>query len=170
MVYILGSDHYLQGYALGDPEDVREIELNSKHNFYAIVEEIVGTHKIEFIGEECKVGQKTIPRAIAKEVGCKYAEVDMPAIEREKRGIASDYERREDEKSRGYALREDYMLERIYTESNVGARKLIVCGALHIESLARGCKMRGDEVTTRDVTKEAWLATAYQERFRILLG
>ena len=170
MVYILGSDHYLQDYQLGDPEDVRKIEFDLKHKFYLIVEEIVGTHKIEFIGEECKVGQNTIPRAIAKEVCCKYAEVDMSAIEREKRGIARDYESREDEKARGCALREDYMVGRIYAESNVEARKLIVCGALHIESLAKGCQMRGDDVATRDLTKEAWLAAAYQERFRILLG
>lgn len=170
MVYILGSDHYLQDYELGDPEDVRQIELNLKNGFYAIVEEIVSTHRIEFVGEECKVGQNTIPRAIAKEVGCKYAEVDMTATEREKRGIARDYERREEEKARGYALREDYMLERIYSESNVGARKLIVRGALPLECLARGCQTRGDEVTTRDLTKEAWLVADYRERFRILLG
>lgn len=95
MVYLLGCDHYLQEYNLGESNaEVRQIEHDLKNTFYSVIERIVQTHKIDFVGEECKPTQATIARAVAIELGCSYAEIDMPAAERERNEIAKDYQRR----------------------------------------------------------------------------
>ena len=93
----------------------------------------------------------------------------MPSEEREKNDIAKDYQRRQGEEIRGYALREEYMLSRVYSESTLGQRKLIVCGALHTEGLAKKFRERREEVTVRDVTREEWCTIGLQKRLQMLL-
>jgi hypothetical protein len=158
MVYILGCDHYLQDYDLQDyTQEIRKVERALKERFYSIIEEIIRAQTITFVGEECKPAQETIPRALAAELGCKYVEIDMASEEREKRGIAKNYdELGNDEQKRCYELREDYMVERTYVESTVEAPKLIVCGALHIDGLARRFREREEEVVTRNLLTKKW--------------
>src|SRR5579859_4275382 len=159
MVYLLGCDHYLQEYERTEPEDsLWKSEYAAKETFYEIGKEIIKAERIQFVGEECRQDQKTIPRALAAELGCSYAEVDMPLEHREKRGIARNYlELGDQERDRVYAMREEYMVGRIYSESAVETRKLIVCGAEHVEGLETRFRASGEEVTTRDLTKEDWV-------------
>jgi len=167
MVHILGCDHYLQEYDLQDyTEEIRKIERELKERFYLITEEIIRTQAITFIGEECKPAQRTIPRALAAEHRCKYAEIDMNSEERERRGIAKNYDDLgDDEQRRCWGLREDYMVERTYAESTVEAAKLIVCGALHIDGLERRFRER-EEVTTRNLLAEKWCVLPFERMMR----
>jgi hypothetical protein len=168
MLHVLGCDHYLQGYDLQDWQDeIRKIEHELKGKFYAVTEEIIRAYAIKFVGEECKPAQDTIPRRLAAELGCKYAEIDMSMAERERNGIARNYEKLgEEEQKRCNALREEYMVERTYAESTLDASKLIVCGALHVEGLSNRFRERGEQVTSRNVLKEAWCVLPFERMMR----
>ena len=168
MLHILGCDHYLQEYELQDcQEEIRKIEHELKKKFYSVIEEIIGGHAISFVGEECKPAQKTIPRELASERGCKYAEIDMSLTERERKGIPKNYEKLgNEEQRRCNALREEYMVDRTYSESTPEESKLIVCGALHIEGLASLFHKREKEVVTRNVLSEDWCDLPWDRMMR----
>ena len=148
----------MQEYDLQDyTEEIRKIERELKERFYLITEEIIRTQAITFIGEECKPAQRTIPRALAAEHRCKYAEIDMNSRQREEYRIPKNYEKLgNDEQRRCNALREEHMVERTYSESTVETAKLIVCGALHLEALARRFREREPQVIVRNVLNEKW--------------
>jgi hypothetical protein len=168
MVHILGCDHYLQEYELQDcQEEIRKIEHDLKKKFYSVIESIICDHAINFVGEECKPAQKTIPRELAAERGCKYAEIDMSSAERERKGITKNYEKLgNEEQKRCNALREAYMVERVYSESTPEESKLIVCGALHIEGLASIFRKREREVIIRNVLSEEWCDLPWEKMMR----
>jgi len=168
MVCILGCDHYLQEYDLQDwQEEIRKIEHELKGKFYSVTEEIIRNQAIRFIGEECKPAQNTIPRKLAVELGCKYAEIDMSSEERERKGIPKNNERPgSDEQKRCNTLREEYMVERTYRESTLETSKLIVCGALHIDGLANRFRERGEEVATRNLLNEGWCDLPWDKLMR----
>ena len=168
MVYILGCDHYLQEYELQDFQDeIRKIEHELKGKFYALTEEVIRTHCVKFVGEECKPGQDTIPRRLCAELGCKYAEIDMNSEEREKHGIPKNYEKLgNDEQQKCNALREKFMVQRTYSESTVEATRLIVCGALHIEGLAEQFREREPRVIVRSVLNETWWDPPWERMMR----
>lgn len=172
MVYLLGCDHYLQGY--DRTESVDELwaeERKTKERFYELIKNIVESERIQFIGEECRQGQKTIPRVLSTELCCRYAEIDMPVQERDRRGIARDYQSLgEEERTRVYNIREEYMVQKVYSESNVGARKLIVCGAEHLERLAARFGQSGEQLTARDLTKDDWVLAIYKKKDEFILG
>jgi len=172
MVYVLGCDHYLQEYDRTEPDDsLWESECAAKRRFYEIAKGIIEAERIQFVGEECRPDQKTIPRALAAEVRCSYAEIDMAPGDREKRGIARNYQEMGDhERDRVYAIREDHMVERVYSESTVEMRKLLVCGAEHIKGLLTRLVEHGEEPVLRDLTKEDWVLEIYKKKEEFLLG
>jgi hypothetical protein len=158
MIFLLGCDHYLQNYDLEDlMDEVQKIEHALKEKFYEIVKDIIKTQGIHFVGEECRPQQRTIPRALAEELGCTYSEIDMPTAERERLGIRPYHEDMESAiKARFNDLRESHMVDRIYASSNVEMRKLLVCGALHLNGLVRRLREREQDMIVRDITKEEW--------------
>jgi hypothetical protein len=172
MVYLLGCDHYLQEYDRTESVDeLWAVERQTKERFYELTKDAMESERIQFIGEECKRNQKTIPRTLATELHCSYAEIDMPVDERARRGIARDYQTLgEEERTRVYNIREDYMVQRVYSESNVGFRKLIVCGAEHLKGLEARFRQVGEQLTTRDLTKEDWVLAIYKKKEEFLLG
>jgi len=168
MVYVLGCDHYLQEYELQDwQEEIRKVEQELKGKFYSLTEEVMRAYAITFVGEECKPAQDTIPRRLATEIGCKYAEIDMGTAERESNGIPRDYEKLgAEEQARCNALREEYMVKRTYSESTVEEAKLIVCGARHIEALASRFRDREREVIMRNALNEKWWDPPWERLMR----
>ena len=111
-----------------------------------------------FVGEECKPGQKTIARVLAAEPQCSDPEIDMPIEERDRRGIARDYQKLgEEERSRVYNVREEFMVQRVYSESSVDTRKLIVCGAGQLKGLKSRFLRIVKQVSKRDLTTEDWV-------------
>jgi len=172
MVFVLGCDHYLQECDLTESnEEVCKIERRTKGRFYELVKEIVSGEEIQFIGEECKPSQKTIPRALATEFKATMPKLICPFEERQKRGIERNYQALgEQERNRVYAIREEYMVERIYSESTLGMHKLIVCGADHIKGLQARLAEHGETLTARDLTKEDWVLEIYRRKEEQLLG
>ena len=170
MVYLLGCDHYLQEYDLTEPdEEVRTVECTTKKRFYDLTSEIMQREGIQFVGEECKPGQRTIPRVVASECACSYTEIDMPLQERERRGIPRNYQGLgEPERVRGYAMREDFMVERTYSQSTVDTNKLIVCGGEHLKGLETRFAQRGETVVTRNLTSEEWVVEVHKKRLEKL--
>ena len=80
----------------------------------------------------------------------------MMIVERRKRDIPDNYqELGSAERTRGFAIREDHMVKRVYEESTVDALKLIVCGSEHLSGLDARFSSRGEDVMIRDLTKEA---------------
>ncbi|MGA2387385.1 MAG: hypothetical protein ABSF97_00365 [Candidatus Sulfotelmatobacter sp.] len=172
MVYLLGCDHYLQEYECTESiDDLWAVERKTKEQFYELTKNVIESEHIQFVGEECKHDQKTIPRVLAAELGCGYAEIDMTVEERDNRGIARDYQSlSEDVRTNVYKIREDYMVQRVYSESNIGFRKLIVCGAEHLKGLEARFRQGREQVTKRDLTKEDWVLAIYKKKEEFLLG
>ena len=172
MVYLLGCDHYLQEYDRTESiDELWAVERKTKERFYELTKNVIESERIQFVGEECKCGQQTIPRVLAAELGCSYAEIDMPVQERDRRGIARDYQRLgEEERTRVYSIREEYMVQRVYSESNVGMHKLVVCGAEHLNGLESLFLQSGEQVSTHDLTKEDWVLEIYKKKEEFLLG
>ena len=172
MVYLLGCDHYLQEYGRTESlDELWAVEFKAKEQFYELIKNVIGSERIQFVGEECKRGQKTIPRVLATELRCSYAEIDMPVEERDRRGIARDYQRLgEEERSRVYNIREGHMVQRVYSESNVDIHKLIICGAEHLKGLESHFSRRGEDVSKRDLTEEDWVREIYKKKEEFLLG
>jgi hypothetical protein len=166
MVYILGCDHYVQHYDLTElDEEIRQIEHEVKNKFYELIKEIIQSQKIQFIGEECSPGQKTIPGTLAAELGCAYCEIDMAVAEREVVGIERNYQSLGDkERNRGYSLREDHMVRKTYLESTVDARKLIVCGAEHLKALKKKFWQYEETVEIRDILTENLSGPVYKRK------
>ena len=152
-------------------DELWTVERETKERFYELTKSVIESERIQFVGEECKKGQKTIPRVLATELGCRYAEIDMPEEERDRRGIPRDYQSQgEDERTRVYNLREDHMVQRVYSESGNSLRKLIVCGAEHLKGLEARFRAGKEEVTIRDLTKEDWVLEIYKKKEEFLLG
>jgi hypothetical protein len=172
MIYLLGCDHYLQEYERTESiDDLWAMERKTKEQFYDLTKHVIESERIDFVGEECKHDQKTIPRALATELGRRYAEIDMPVEERDRRGIARDYQSLgEDVRTSVYNMREDHMVQRVYLESSISLRKLIVCGAEHLKGLEARFKQEGEHLTTRDLTKEDWVLEIYKRKEEFLLG
>jgi pheromone shutdown protein TraB len=171
MVYLLGCDHYLQEYDRTESiDELWAVERETKEQFYELAKNLIESERIQFVGEECRQGQKTIPRVLATELSHSYAEIDMSLEERDSRGIARDYQTlSEEERTQGYKLREDYMVQRVYSESGASLRKLIVCGAEHLNGLEARFRERREEVTTRDLTKEDWVLAIYRKKEEFIL-
>jgi hypothetical protein len=172
MVYLLGCDHYLQEYDRTESlDELWKVERETKEQFYELTKNVIESEGIQFVGEECKKGQKTIPRILATELGCRYAEIDMPIEERDRRGIPRDYQSLGEEvRTSVYNLRENHMLQRVYSESNIGERKLIVCGAEHLKGLEARLRQSEGQLTKRDLTREDWVLLIYKRKEEFLLG
>ncbi len=172
MVYLLWCDHYLQEYDRTEPvEELWANERKTKEQFYELVKDVIKSERIRFIGEECNAGQRTIPRVLATELHCDYAEIDMPVEERDEKGIARHYQAMgREERTRVYNIREDYMVQRVYSHSRVDARKLIVCGAEHLKGLEARFRQEGEDVTARDLTKEDWFLEICRKKNEFVLN
>lgn len=152
-------------------DDLWAVERKTKEQFYELIKSVLESEQIDFVGEECKHNQKTIPRVLATELGSRYAEIDMPVEERDSRGIPRDYQSLgEDVRMSVYNVREDYMEQRVYSESSLGSRKLIVCGAEHLRGLEARFRQRGEQVSARDLTKEDWVLEIYKKKEEFLFG
>ena len=156
MVFLLGCNHYLQYYDLMETEgQLKNLEFQTRESFYELLQKIIQSRKIRFVGEECWPQTKTIARVLAFELSCHYAEIDMMIVERQRWGIPDNYqELGSKERDRGFAIREDHMVKRTYEGSTVDTQKLIVCGAEHLNGLGARFSSHGEDVTTRDLTKE----------------
>jgi hypothetical protein len=156
MVFLLGCNHYLQYYDLMETEEqLKKLEFQTKESFYELLQEIIQRRKIIFVGEECWPQAKTIAGVLASELSCHYAEIDMMIVQRRRRGVPDKYqELGSEERARCFAIREDYMVKRTYEESTADTQKLIVCGAEHLNGLEVQFSSHGEDVTTRDLTKE----------------
>lgn len=132
MIHIIGADHYLQPYGLKEWSDKSRLrEKAMKAMFYSILREAIQSNGVRFVGEECKPNERTIPRAVAEERNCAYAEIDMPIAQRREAGIPDNYQSLGDEmRQRAYEIREQYVVARsIQSPEN---HKLIICGREHI--------------------------------------
>ena len=161
MVYLLGCDHYLQAYELGEfMQECRDIQLTLKRKFYDLLRDIVVTNEIDFIGEECRTGVRTIAGVIAEECRRPYAVIDMPVEARRQAGIPDDYEERgSGARMNGYIVREEWMFNRcLGYQAN---RRLVVCGSEHVDRLANRFREIGEDVFMRIVNQEGWFDPPY---------
>jgi hypothetical protein len=113
--------------------------------------------------------QKTIPRVLASEVDCDYDEIDIALEEREKRGIARNYqELGEQERDRVYAVREEYMVENLFRvdDRNAQVNRL---RSKHVKGMQPRRTEHGERLTARDLTKEDWVLEIYREKEELLL-
>jgi len=160
-VFIIGLDHSMQGYDLEQSNEAeKRLEYSVKEQTYSYVEKSIKDLGIMFIGEECHTGKKTIARVLAQELGCHYAEIDMPMEQRREAGIPDDYEKQGGAvRSRGFDIRERHMISTTYSACSLTGPKLIVVGAEHIPGLKEKFASRGETVDAKDLRTEPWYRT-----------
>jgi hypothetical protein len=163
-VHVWGIDHYFQNYELKEwMDECRKIEVDIKGRFYKELETAIGEEKISVIAEECKKDEKTIPRALACEQKCEFREIDMPLDVRRANGIPDDYEQRGDEeKLRGYLVREQHMFAKAVENLTADTNLLVVCGTEHMQRIADTFSQAGHEVVIRNVATESWFDPPYR--------
>lgn len=166
MVFLLGCNHYLQYYDLMEVEEqLKKLEFQTRERLYELMQKLMQSREISFIGEECWPQTKTTASVLASELSCHYAEIDMLIAERRRRGILDNYkELGPPERDRGFAIREDHMVKRVYEESTVDAQKLIVCGAEHLAGLEVRFLSHCEDVMMRDLTKEELFMAIVREK------
>lgn len=165
MVQIVGVDHWLQEwelwtrreYIMGEPsQEELKYRHASKSRFYDLLESLIAKEDIALIAEECREGQDTIPKHLATETELRHVEIDMTSKQREEAGISKEYEEADDTKSRGYALREDWMAKTTVEALNPDQNVLVICGAVHCSGLQERFEANEFEVLVLDVSKEPW--------------
>ncbi|HVP43058.1 MAG TPA: hypothetical protein VMS96_06475 [Terriglobales bacterium] len=167
-VFVVGLDHWLQPYDLQEyADDARREERKIKGQFYEFLDDLIKKEKISFVGEECRPGEKTIPRELARENRCEYGEIDMPQDLRRAANIPEDYEQHQGAvRDRGISLREDYMVKRFRELKTMDGPGLVICGAEHIPGLEKLLACNGDKVFTTDVRAAAWYDTILNKFLR----
>ena len=116
---------------------------------------------VQSIGEETKHGTESIAQRLAKQLGRRYANIEMHLTERQAKDIPAGYADEgtpfpPKEIAKRHKAREEYMFEKT-SELFGGAESiLILCGREHAEALARLFRNAGHTVDTYDVNEESW--------------
>lgn len=172
MVYILGCDHWLQEPENNEPQKpgtfgelFQEIDRSPKARkqrqlFSNLIEEIICSNSIEFVGEETNQGLQTPARNSAEKYHCLYSNIEMPPDVKRQNGIPEDYQNPEkyprEQLEAWYRLRERYMFDEVRKQRGERTRSLVVCGALHMRPLAELFSKGDETVRLQDVTEAEW--------------
>jgi len=119
------------------------------------------------ICEEIEHGCNTFSRDLAGRQG-RYANVDMPVAERDRRGIPQGYSDpgasyTPEQVEKWHCAREQFMVERLIAEQqDKHEATLFICGRLHGERLAAILRARGLEVAVIDLADQDCFSDSWE--------
>jgi hypothetical protein len=161
-VLVIGLNHQIQVDAIRSigPE-IEQLEREQKDGFAKGLHQVIQREKIQFVGEEGEHGVQLIAERVARQLGCKHANIEMTLVDRGKRGIPPDYlnPRRpytKEQRDKWTAEREEHMVQTAISGAGTSDRILILCGRDHTDSIATRFRNLGHEVETRDLSSEDW--------------
>jgi len=134
LVVIVGIDHELQtpGQSLITSGPLPLAEQSDKARFAQVLAEIAHSRSVAIVAEEQLSPRPTIPRSVALDLKLRHEYVDMPADEREARGIPRDYTIAPglaDAVVQSYhSQREAYWVDRLEACAQPGDSCILVCG------------------------------------------
>jgi hypothetical protein len=152
--------------AIGD--EIVRLEAAQKVSFANTLERLIKARRAQFVGEEAKHGDEAVASLVAHDMGARYANIEMPPVERERRGIPTDYtnERRPystEQRADWNREREDHMVKTALAEAGDAESILILCGREHTDSLALRFQQAGHDVERYDVNQEDWYVENWLE-------
>jgi hypothetical protein len=159
---IVGLNHTIQPREIRSwGDDIERLETAQKEEFGKTLSEIIQKRQVEFVGEEAEHGAESIAAFAAHSLGARYANIDMPADERYRRGIPRDYTNKVRPYSAGQRAewnreREGYMVETALAGAGEADSILILCGREHTDSIAARFRHAGHTVETYDLNRETW--------------
>lgn len=161
-VFVVGLNHQIQQRTIRSyGEEIVRLETDQKVQFANVLERIIRERHVQFVGEEAEHGVEAIAGRVASDLGSRYANIEMPPAERERRSIPRDYTKKDSPYSAEQKLvwqrqREDHMFERAFAEAGEAESVLILCGREHTEPLAERFRQAGHSVEQYDVNREGW--------------
>jgi hypothetical protein len=171
---ILGLNHQIQPSVVrSGGEDIERLEREQKDRFTDLLRGLIESRGVQFIGEEAEHGVISIADLVARERGCRYANIEMSPDERQRRKIPVDYSRPQspyspEQRARWQREREEYMVMTALAMAGDARSLLILCGREHTDSLAVLFRKAGREAKTSDLNKEPWYIENWLEH--ILYG
>jgi hypothetical protein len=176
MVTIIGCDHIYQRKGqrcFGDPGLVA-FEADQKHRFSEVIAEQQELRRATLICEEIDHGCDAFARDLAGTRGARYANVDMPVAEREKRGIPQGYGEpgapyTPEQVERWHSEREQFMVEHLLAQQQDKCEPtLFICGRFHGERLATILRDCGVGVEVIDLADYEWFSDAWEVDYPFL--
>ena len=160
---ILGIAHELQHWVDQSQRSRFALRLRYQSELLAIA----AVYRLRVCCEESRIGQQSIAEGFCAKEHIRYVNIDLPAAEREKRGIRPVYPdipgegplTSPEEKAKNFEIREQWMRERISeeTRSLTGFDSaLIICGSEHMATMAEHLRGRFKSRYPKDLTKETW--------------
>lgn len=181
LIVLVGCDHNLQRKHPPqlpksiDPEIIDEMARQRQH-FEDDLRAVFKVAPFDLVGEEINHDADTIPRDLAAEHACLYANIDMPLKVRGQLEIPPDYvgatkKYSPEQLSGWHRQREQYMYDRVMEERATGTTTLVLCGSVHLIPMAAMFRRTGLEVRVEfDVTQKPWYTSDWsrwaEERFQ----
>jgi len=140
IAYVIGCNHGIQG---GNEDKLLPIDniveiRTQRLSFSRLLEAIVTTDRIQFVGEEWGLPQPSIAQILSDRKNVPWANINTSLEDLDRMGIPRDYVRgRYDraDKDHWNQLRERFMLRRIQ-ENKEGAQNMaVVCGFHHLRPM-----------------------------------
>ena len=162
-MYILGVNHQIQGtqiLSMSTGGALERFEAEQKREFRRLLRDRLAERHAEFVAEEARHGEESIAQELSCAEGLRYANVEMPPMERTARGILPGYESNANieqaDKAAFHREREAYMFERTIAEARGAESVIVVCGRNRVSALA--ARFRGSDcaVEVGDLQDEDW--------------
>jgi hypothetical protein len=172
MITIIGCDHIHQrkGQRCYGDERLVGFEADQKRRFNETIAQEQEQRSVTLICEEIEQGCDTFARDLAHRRG-RYANVDMPVEERERRGIPQGYSvpgalytpMQVDE---WHCEREQFMVERLMAEQqDKNEATLFICGRLHGDRLAAILRTGGLDAEVIDLADQEWFSDDWENDY-----
>jgi len=159
MICIVGCNHGIQpqdeDWLAGDTLEAKE----QKAHFAELIQEIIQTDKIQFVGEEWGLREITTAHALADTHEIPWSNINTSLDDLDRLEIPHGYAKAnftEAQKKRWHSQREQIMLRKLKEKRGEAQNILIVCGFDHVEGLADLLGQESVVVKTVDYRKKRW--------------
>ena len=161
-ILILGLDHQIQPSALWSSGDaIEHIEREQKNNFTNLLKGLIEIRRVQFIGEEAESGVTSIAELVAHDCRCRYTNIGMPPVERQRQDIPLDYLSPQsayspEQRGQWSRIQAEYMVRTALAMKGDASSALILCGRENKDSFAVLFRRAGNAVETSDLNREPW--------------
>jgi hypothetical protein len=159
--HVIGCNHGIQKTTEEDLlpiDDIAEIRTQRLH-FSRLLEALVASAKIEFIGEEWGLPQPSAAQVLSNQKGIPWANINTTLEDLNRMGIPRDYVHGHYDpaaKARWTELREEFMFRRIQENKGSAQHLMVVCGFRHLQPMARLLADLACTVQTTDYRALDW--------------
>jgi len=159
--HVIGCNHGIQKTTEEDllPIDGIAAIRTQRLHFNRLLDAVVTTAKLQFIGEEWGLPQPSAAQILSNQKGIPWANINTSLGDLDTMGIPRDYVHGcydPAAKARWTQLREEFMFRRIQQSKGSARHLMVICGFHHLQPLARMLADIACEVQTVDYRALDW--------------